>query len=130
MSTPTQVVQQAYAAFGRGDIEAILAMCTDDIDWQFYAGDGVPTAGRFSGKQQVKQWFGTLAEADEIQQFEPREFLEGADHVTVLGWEQARPKSGSKSYQSDWVHVFKLRGDKVCRWIGTLDTAAYIAASK
>ena len=31
MSTPTQVVQQAYAAFGRGDLEGILALLTDDV---------------------------------------------------------------------------------------------------
>jgi uncharacterized protein len=43
MSTPTEVVQQAYAAFGRGDVEGILAMCTDDIEWRFLAAQAFPT---------------------------------------------------------------------------------------
>lgn len=128
MSTPTQVVQQAYAAFGRGDIDAILGMLTDDIEWRFLASEGVPSAGRFSGKRQVQQWFGRLAETDEILKFEPREFLEGPNHVTVLGWEQTRPRPKGRVFESEWVHVFTFRDGKVSRWIGTLDTAAYVAA--
>jgi uncharacterized protein len=128
MSTPTQVVQQAYAAFGRGDIDAILGMLTDDIEWRFLASEGVPSAGRFSGKQQVQQWFGRLAETDEILKFEPREFLEGPNHVTVLGWEQTRPRPKGGVFESEWVHVFTFRDGKVSRWIGTIDSAAYVAA--
>jgi ketosteroid isomerase-like protein len=78
----------------------------------------------------VQRWFGTLAASDEIQQFEPREFLEGKDHVTVIGWERAKPLPDGSVFESDWVHVFTLQGDKVSRWIGTADTAARVAAAK
>jgi len=128
MTTPIQVVQQAYAAFGRGDVEGILALLTEDVQRCFVASAGIPYAGRYSGKQQVQGWFGTLAESDDIQKFEPREFLEGPDHVTVLGWEQTKPRPNGKVFESEWVHVFTLKNDKIERWIGTLDTAAYMAA--
>ncbi|MDM0083437.1 nuclear transport factor 2 family protein [Variovorax sp. J31P179] len=130
MSTPTQVVQQAYAAFGRGDVEGILALLTDDVRWRFVASAGIPYAGEYTGKLQVRGWFGTLAESDDIQKFEPREFLEGPDHVTVLGWEQTKPRPNGKVFESEWVHVFTLKNDKISRWIGTLDTAAYVAAGR
>lgn len=130
MSTPTQVVQQAYAAFGRGDVEGILALLTDDVDWRFLASAGIPYAGRHTGKQQVQGWFGKLAESDDIQKFEPREFLEGPNHVTVLGWEQTRPLPSGKVFESEWVHVFTVNDGKISRWIGTLDTAAYVAAGR
>ena len=130
MSTPTQVVQQAYAAFGRGDLEGILALLTDDVDWRFLASAGIPYAGRCTGKQEVQGWFGKLAESDDIQKFEPREFLEGPNHVTVLGWEQTQPRPNGKAFESEWVHVFTLRDGKISRWIGTLDTAAYVAAGR
>jgi ketosteroid isomerase-like protein len=130
MSTLTELVQQAYAAFGRGDVPAILDMLTDDVDWRFLASEGVPPAGRFTGKQQVQQWFVRLAQTDDVQKFEPREFLEGPNHVTVLGWEQTRPKPNGTVFDSEWVHVFTFRDGKVSRWIGTLDTAAYVAATR
>ena len=130
MSTPTEVIQQAYAAFGRRDIPAILEMLTDDVDWRFQSGPAIPYGGRCSGKQAVQRWFGTLAASDEIQQFEPREFLEGKNHVTVIGWERVKPLPDGSVFESDWVHVFTLKGDKVSRWIGTADTAARVAAAK
>lgn len=130
MATPTEVIQQAYAAFGRRDIPAIIDMLTDDVDWRFHASGDIPYGGRYTGKQQVQAWFGTLAESDDIQQFEPREFLAGPNHVTVIGWEQVRPLPDGKVFESDWVHVFTLKGDKVSRWIGTADTAARVAAAK
>jgi ketosteroid isomerase-like protein len=129
MATPTEVIQQAYAAFGRGDIATIIGMLTDDVDWWLQGSAAVPYAGRYKGKQQVQAWFGTLAESDEIQKFEPREFLAGPNHVTVIGWEQARVLPNGKVFETDWVHVFTLKGDKVSRWIGTGDSAARVAAS-
>ena len=35
MSDPLTLVQSAYAAFGRGDLPALLALMTPDIDWRF-----------------------------------------------------------------------------------------------
>jgi uncharacterized protein len=127
--TPTAVVQRAYEAFSRGDMDTLMALMTDDIDWRFNASKSdMPYGGHYSGKAEVARWFQMLAENDEIQQFEPREFLEGPNHVTVLGWERVRPRPNGRPFDSDWVHVFKVRGDKVCRWIGTADTAARTAA--
>jgi ketosteroid isomerase-like protein len=131
MTTPSEVIQLAYAAFGRRDIPAILELLTDDIDWRFHAGAnaGIPYGGRYSGKEAVQRWFGLLAESDDIQEFEPREFLEGPNHVTVIGWERVKPLPNGKVFESDWVHVFTLKGNKVSRWIGTADTAARVAAA-
>ena len=132
MSSPTEIVQQAYAAFGRGDVPAILAALTDDVEWRFHASQstGIPYGGTFTGKKEVEAWFATLAQNDEIQQFEPREFLEGPNHVTVLGWERVRPLHNGSAFDGEWVHVFTLKGGKISRWIGTADTAARQAALK
>jgi uncharacterized protein len=127
--TPTAVVQRAYDAFSRGDMDGLLALMTDDIDWRFHASRrDVPYGGQFTGKAEVARWFQLLAENEDIQQFEPREFLEGPGHVTVLGWERVRPLPNGRPFDSDWVHVFSVRGDKVSRWIGTADTASRMAA--
>lgn len=128
MATPTETIQAMYGAFGRGDIAALLAMLTDDVHWEHKGSIGLPYMGVFHGKAAVAQWFGHVAENDAIQAFEPREFLAGADHVTVLGWErtQALPRGGV--FETDWVHVFSLRDGQVCRFIGSYDTAAVAKA--
>ena len=95
MSTPTEVVQQVYAAFGRCDIPGILATLTDDVDWRFHASPstGIPYGGKFMGKKAVEGWFTTLAQNDDIQQFEPRDFSgrAGSRDGARLGAREAAP---------------------------------------
>jgi ketosteroid isomerase-like protein len=37
------VVAAAYAAFGRGDVPAILAMMSDDVDWESFGPAAIPS---------------------------------------------------------------------------------------
>ncbi|HVZ00387.1 MAG TPA: nuclear transport factor 2 family protein [Dongiaceae bacterium] len=85
---PVDVAKSAYAAFGRGDVPAIAALCDDKLDWQFQGGTRVAYSGRF-GKVDLAHWFAEVAAHDDIQTFEPREFIAAGEHVTVLGWERA-----------------------------------------
>ena len=55
----TKIVQDAYAAFGRGDIPALLALFDDNIVWMgvYGAGAHVPTSGTRRGKTAVAEFF-------------------------------------------------------------------------
>lgn len=128
MPTPTEVVQSMYAAFGSGNIPALLELVTDDVEWIHRGSIGLPYMGTFRGKAALMQWFGHVAEYDGIQVFEPREFLAGPDHVTVLGWERTQALPGGGVFETDWVHVMQLRGGKVCRFVAAYDTAAVAKA--
>jgi ketosteroid isomerase-like protein len=128
MGDPSTVVQTLYAAFGRGDVAAVLELLSDDSHWQFIGDRQAGYAGQARGKAAVAEWFAKVARADDIQAFEPREFLTGTDHVTVLGWERTIARSSGSEFESDWVHVFTLRDGKVCRFVGTLDSEASAAA--
>lgn len=131
MGTPTEIAKQGYAAFASRDIPALLELLADDVEWRFLGSPetGTPYGGTCKGKQQVAEFFGTLAQADEILEFEPREFLEGPRHVTVLGRIKSRALPDGKMHESEWVHVFTWKDDnKISRWIGTGDTAARLNA--
>ncbi|HSV47771.1 MAG TPA: nuclear transport factor 2 family protein [Ramlibacter sp.] len=127
-SLPLEVVQAAYAAFGSGDVESILKLVADDVDWKFYGAKGLPYTGAFRTKGDVATWFASVAQADDIQAFEPREFIVGGDHVTVLGWERTRALPGDKVFETDWVHIFTVRDGLVVRFWGMYDTQAAAAA--
>ena len=126
-SNPVDVVKAAYAAFGRGDIAGIVAMCDDKVDWQFNVGTRVPYSGRF-GKANIAQWFADVAKHDDVQVFEPREFIAGGDHVTVLGWEKCAARPSGRAFECPWVHVFTVKNGKVTRFWGMLDSEASSAA--
>jgi uncharacterized protein len=60
----TKVVQEAYAAFGRGDVQGILDRLTDDVIWNgvYGAAAHVPTSGERRGKAAVATFFKQVAE--------------------------------------------------------------------
>ena len=83
-----------------------------------------PLRGSFRGPGQVAEWFGLVAQHEGIQVFEPRQFLAGADHVTVLGFERTQALPNGGVFETEWVHVWQLREGRVARFFGTYDTEA------
>ena len=131
MSTSVQaveVVQTAYAAFGRGDVPAILGLIADDVEWKFFGSRGLPYTGTFRTKDEIAKWFASIPQVDDILVFEPREFIPAGDKVTVLGFERAQARPSGKVFETEWVHVFTVRDGRIARFWGIYDTEASAAA--
>jgi ketosteroid isomerase-like protein len=124
MGAATDIVQQAYAAFGRADVPAILELVADDVDWEFVGPKSLPYAGHRRSREEAGAFFAALAQTDAITVFEPLEFIEAGEHVTVLGRSQATNLETKLEFSADWVHVFTIKNGKVTRWRGFSDTAA------
>jgi uncharacterized protein len=124
MGAALEIVQQAYAAFGRQDIPALLELVADEVDWECVAPSSLPYAGKRKTRAEVADFFAAIPKADAIEVFEPREFIEAGEHVIVLGWEKSTALDTKKGFETDWVHVFTVKNDKVIRWRGFFDTAA------
>ena len=125
----TSVVQEAYAAFGRGDVPGILATLDDHIVWKAVHGAAphVPTAGERRGKPAVSEFFRILGESFQFERFEPREFIEQGDRVAVLGFYTARTSTG-KRIESEWVMVFTFRNERIAEFQEFTNTAMLNAA--
>ena len=124
MGTATAIVKQAYEAFGRGDVPAILNLVADEVDWELVGPTNLPYAGRRKNHKEVADFFAAVARSDDIHAFEPREFIEANEHVTVLGWEDTTARDTHKKFETEWVHVFTVKNGKITRWRGFLNTAA------
>src|ERR1700694_238097 len=83
----TKIVQDAYAAFGRGDTQTLLASFADDIVWIGVYGTGshVPTSGERRGKVAVAEFFKRVAANVNFSRFEPKEFIATGNKVVALG---------------------------------------------
>ncbi|MBL8325902.1 MAG: nuclear transport factor 2 family protein [Rubrivivax sp.] len=121
--TPLEVVQSVYAAFGRGDVAALLGDLAPDVHWRFVGAPGTPYSGSVIGHEGVQKFLGGVAAHDDIRAFEPREFFPGGEHVTVLGWEDTVARTTGRRFQADWVHVFEVKGGRITRFFGMYDTA-------
>lgn len=120
----TKLVQQAYANFDSGDIESLLGLLSDDIQWQLPDISNVPFAGKRQGPEAVGQFFASLAEAQDVLEFAPEDFIASENKVVVLGHYQWRVKATGQEYGGDWAHVFTMRDGKIVGFHEYTDTAA------
>jgi hypothetical protein len=107
------LLKQAYDAYGQGDIQRLLGMLAQDIDWELPDIEGVPFAGKRHGVDQVADFFRILAECQVPREFRPDQFIAQGDQVVVLGHGTFTVKATGAEFSSDWCHVFRVAGGKV-----------------
>jgi len=126
----TNIVQNVYENFRAGEIKALLNLLSDDIEWQLPEIENVPFAGKRRGHEQMGQFFTSLVDTQEVQHFEPREFIVDGDKVVALGHYAWHVKSTGREFGGDFAHVFTLFNGKVIRFHEYMDTAAAAAAHR
>ena len=122
-----EVVRRGYDAFGRGDINRLLALFDEQIEWVTPGPAELATSGRRVGRQAVAEFFTTVNDMFEIQRFEPKAFIAQGERVVVLGEETSRVKTTGKVLDAHWAHVFTLRNGKVVALHEYMDTAPVVA---
>lgn len=107
---PVERVQQMYAAFGRGDVPAILAQLAEDVEWE-YGGNRnpVPWLQPLKGRAQVPKFFEALATHIDITQFEPKTFFQQGDMVVnLLDVAFTVRATGKHVVDKDIVHIWRF----------------------
>jgi ketosteroid isomerase-like protein len=106
--TPIETVQQIYAAFGRGDVPAILERLADDVQWEYAtAPNPIPWLQPLSGRDQVPQFFEALAANIEITRFEVTKILgDDSTVVDLVTIEYIARATGRKVQEIDEVHIW------------------------
>lgn len=120
MYTKRRAVEQMYAAFNRGDTEAVLNAWTDDVTWIDLEGD--PAAGTHHGPNEVlENVFGTIP--DTLDRFEavPDRFIDNGDTVVVEGNFMIITESG-RNYEIPFAHVCELQDGKLHQFTTYTDT--------
>ena len=124
----TQLVHQAYQHFKNADIQSVLGLLSEDVEWTLFEIEGVPFSGTRRGPERVGEFFSQVFDTEEVLHFEPRELVAQGDKVVALGNYAWRVKSTGLEYETDFVHVFTVRGGKVARYQEFMDTAVVGAA--
>jgi ketosteroid isomerase-like protein len=121
------VVRGLYAAFGRGDLEGILAPLDPQVSWRTPGAPDLPTAGLRQRIPAVREFFGLLLNTFDIADFQPRDFLAAGDKVVVLGTSREGPKGSGRLVDFRWVHVFTFRNDKIVAFEEPADVSELVA---
>lgn len=127
------VVQEIYAAFGRGDVPAILSRISPDVEWEYGAGKtDVPWLQPRRGHAGAGQFFAEVAATLEITKFVPKAVLEGQGVVVGLVDLEARVKATGKPIrEEDEVHIWYLNpAGQVTRFRHRVDTLQHVEACR
>jgi ketosteroid isomerase-like protein len=122
------LAEQAYEKFKSGDIEGLIGLMSDDINWRLPQIEGVSFSGARIGRDAVVEFFRQVADQQEALEFEPREFVAQGERVVSLGHYRWRVKATGREYSGDFAHVFTARGGKIVAFHEFTDTAAVAAA--
>jgi uncharacterized protein len=120
------VVQTLYSAFGRRDINAMLALLSPDVEWSEPENPYNPAGGTRYGHAGFLEWVQIGRSSEDILILEPRKFLADEDSVAVVGYMKCLAKPTGKTYECDFVHLATLDGGKVKSFREFFDT--YLAS--
>ena len=112
MATKTDALKERYERFSKGDLAGALDLWTDDFVWD---GDesGLPGSGRHEGKQAATQVLQQAVGAWDRFELSADEFIEQDDTVVMLGHTDVA--KGDRSGRLPAVHIWRYRGDRICR---------------
>jgi len=126
-----EFIKSLYAAFGRGDIQALLNGLTENVEWHSPGPpDEMPWSGDRRGRQQVGQFFQLLDQHLTFEHFEAANFFAQGDHVVVLGSDGGKVKSNGRSWNVRWVHIHTINNGLVSKFEELFDTAKFLAVFK
>ena len=117
------LIRNLYAAFGRGDIPAVLAAMSPDIVWNeaenYPYADGNPYRGPEAILAGVfarigSEWDGFAAV--------PEEYIDGGDTIVVLGRYRGTYRASGRSMDAQMVHVWRLADGRITRFDQRVDT--------
>lgn len=123
-----QQVQALYAAFGRGDVLALMDALADDVEFVVPYPPEIPNGGTFHGKAGIQKWLGLTMENVRFKGLEPRAVIAQGDKVVVLLHAEATIKRTGRDVDQEAAHVWTLRDGKIARHQAFEDTAAVVAA--
>ena len=119
-------IKAGYAAFGRNDPSVLFGAMDSAIEWNQAEGNPLADRNPYVGPQAVGGGvFARLLAA--IDQFTvvPGTFIDGGDHIVVMGRYGGTMKNSGASLDSPFCHVWRFRGDKIATFQQFTDTAQW-----
>ena len=118
-----RVVQDAYAAFGRGDIDAAVEAMHPDIQWHEAEHSLWYEPGGYHGPEDIlANVFARIPIDFDQFEVEPNAFHDAGDTVIVEGRYRGRTTGGANQLDAQVCHVWRIRDGKLAAFQQYTDT--------
>ncbi len=124
IQTNLEIVRKLYDAFSRKDINTMLELLHDEVEWGEPENPYNPAGGTRNGHAGFLEWLNIGKNAEEILMLNPQRFLTDSDSVAVIGHMKCKAISTQKIYESDFVHLATIQDQKVRKFQEFFDTYA------
>ena len=118
-----EAIQRLYAAYGRGDVGAVLAELADDVDWAAEAAStSVPWYGSYRSKSEVPRFFKEIGTNVDVTEFNLLSVTSNeTDVIVALHWTYTVNATG-KSAAMHMQHWWRFADGKIVFFRGSEDT--------
>ena len=124
--SPIETIKAAYAAFGRNDPSVLFGAMDPAVDWREADGSPLAKGNPYIGPQKIGEGvFGPLLSSIDNFTAVPATFIDGGDHVVVLGQYGGTMKNGGARLDSPFCHVYRFRNGKIASFQQFTDTGQW-----
>lgn len=121
MSTPTEIIEEHYAASARKDLDGMVAPFSPDIEWTEMA--GFPYAGTYHGVEAVRdRVFMRLGSEWTDYHAVPEQVVASGEHVIAFGTYSGVYNATGKAMRARFVHHWTVRDGQVVHFEQFTDT--------
>jgi ketosteroid isomerase-like protein len=101
MALNRKLIDRVNEAFSRGDVEAFLECCADDVRWTMVG------EGTFEGKESIRRWLQSVESG--LPRFGDMEVIEAGDRAVVSG--EMTMEEDERKYA--FCDIYRLRDGRI-----------------
>ena len=117
MNDPTATVQRMFAAFGAGDLDALVETVHPESRWTYVGANPRLARAEFTGHAKVRKFFaGILARLD-MTAFNAEEFIVQEDTVVAFGSESGTVRATGQPFRNEWTQKYVVRGNQITNMV-------------
>ena len=121
-----ETIKAAYAAFGRNDPSVLFGTMDPDITWNEAEGNPLADRNPYIGPQAIGEGvFARLLAAIDSFTAVPSTYIDGGDHVVVLGRYGGTAKNSGTPLDAPFCHVYRFDGGKAVSFQQYTDTVQW-----
>ncbi len=112
-NNPIVTVQRMFAAFGAGDLDALLETVHPDSRWIYFGANPRLARVEFKGRTAVRRFFEGILERLEMTAFNTDEFIVQGDTVVVFGNESGKVRATGQPFRNEWTQKYVVKDNQI-----------------
>ena len=106
---PRSIVEEMFAAFGRGDIDTLLESVHPESRWTYIGANPRTTKSEFSGKDAVRKFFEGILKRLDMSAFNTDEYIVEGETVVIFGSETGTVRASGEHFHNEWSQKYVVR---------------------